>query len=401
MTIADRPTSAAPPIAVDDEVSVLFVDDDAMLLQGLRRMLHPMRREWNMTFAGSGKEALSHMEKEPVDVVVSDMRMPEMDGAELLCKVGEINPAAIRIVLSGFAENEAVMKTVGPSHQYLAKPCDADHLIQTIKRSLDLRHRLGDPRIKAFVAELGSLPALPHVYHDFMAAIADPTATIDTIASVIERDIGLAATVLKLTNSAYFCLPTKITDCRQAVRLLGLDTMRSLVASACVFRSYEGSPRVRDRLQSLCDKAMATAASARRIAMENNLSPHQVEQACCAGLLSHVGILMLLAEHPDCCSKAEEIVAREGISPLEAERRAIGANHAEAGAYLLSLWGFSDPVIEAVLHHHDPDQECPDAIDDALGAVRAAHTEVTAGNEGACAACIVKPPKNDPLASAS
>lgn len=387
--------------AAEEKIDVLFVDDDSLLLQGLRRMLHPMRREWNMTFVGNGHDALAHLAEFSADVVVSDMRMPEMDGAELLSKVSEIHPAAIRIVLSGFAENEAVMKTIGPSHQYLAKPCDADHLIQTIKRSLDLRRCLGDPRIKAFIAELGSLPALPQTYHDFMAAIADPRSTTDSVASVIERDIGLAATVLKLTNSAYFCLPTTITDCRQAVRLLGLDTMRSLVASACVFRSYEGSPRVQNRLQSLCDKAMATAAAARRIAMENNLPTHQVEQACCAGLLSHVGILMLLAEHPDCCRKAEEIVTREGISPLEAERRAIGANHAEAGAYLLSLWGFSDPIIEAVLHHHDPDQECPGGISDALATVRAAHAEVSAGNEGACAACTVKPRNTTPLASAS
>jgi HD-like signal output (HDOD) protein len=355
----------------DGKVNILFVDDEAMLLQGLRRMLHPMRAEWNMTFVNSAAAALDHLSGAPVDVVVSDMRMPGMDGAELLSRVSEIQPAAIRIVLSGFAENEAVLRTLGPSHQYLAKPCDADHLIKTIQRSQNLRHHLTDTRLETFIAGMGSLPVLPQTYHDFMAAIADPKASTGSIAAVIERDIGLTATVLKLTNSAYFSLPANILDCGQAVRLLGLDTIRSMVASACVFRCYEGVPSVQARLEALRDCSLATAAAARRIAMEAKLPDHEVEQACCAGLLAHVGTLVLLAEHPDCSRETEDLIRRENLDSLDAERRIVGANHAEAGAYLLSLWGFSDPIVEAVLHHHD--QHMGDQpVTDVMSAVQAA-----------------------------
>lgn len=359
----------------ETKVNVLFVDDDAMLRQGLRRMLHPMRNEWAMSFAASGKEALDQLEQLAVDVVVSDMRMPEMDGAELLTRVGQTQPAAIRIVLSGFAENEAIIKTVGASHQYLAKPCDADTLIATIRRSLNLRCHLADTRLKSFVAELASLPALPQTYHDFMAEISNPVASTESIAATIERDVAMTATILRLTNSAYFSLPSKITDCRQAVRLLGLETMRGLVAGAGVFRCYEGAPAVQERLNELCNDSLATAAEARRIAAAAGLSPQDVEHACCGGLLSHVGQLLLLAEHPKCCRKAEDLAHREGLNLLEAERRAIGANHTEVGAYLLSLWGFADPIVEAVLHHHGTSINRHD-VTDVLSAVQVAHNTV-------------------------
>lgn len=359
----------------ESKMNVLFVDDDTMLRQGLRRMLHPMRNEWTMTFAASGKEALAQLEQSAIDVVVSDMRMPEMDGAELLTRVGQIQPAAIRIVLSGFAENEAIIKTVGASHQYLAKPCDADSLIATIKRSLNLRRHLAGTRLKSFVAELASLPALPQTYHDFMAEVSNPNASTETIATTIERDVAVTATILRLTNSAYFSLPSKITDCRQAVRLLGLETMRSLVAGAGVFRCYKGVPAVQERLNGLCNTSLATAAAARRIAAAAGLPSQGIEHACCGGLLSHIGRFLLLAEHPQCCRKAEELAQHEGMDLLEAEHHAIGANHAEIGAYLLSLWGFADPVVEAVLHHHGS-ATAHDDVTDALTAVQAAHNAV-------------------------
>jgi len=67
--------------------NILFVDDEPVLLDGLRRSLRSMRNEWSITFAGSGEEALKVLEKAPFDVVVSDMRMPKMDGAQLLNEV--------------------------------------------------------------------------------------------------------------------------------------------------------------------------------------------------------------------------------------------------------------------------------------------------------------------------
>ena len=107
---------------------VLFVDDEPNVLQGLQRMLHPLRNEWQMTFVQSGAEALVRLEQETFDVVVSDMRMPGMDGARLLNEVMQRFPRVVRIMLSGQVGKEAVLKATGPTHAYLSKPCEPEAL---------------------------------------------------------------------------------------------------------------------------------------------------------------------------------------------------------------------------------------------------------------------------------
>ncbi len=106
----------------------MFVDDEPRVLEGLKRMLRPKRNEWQMTFVGSAQAALDALKAEPCEVVVTDMRMPGMNGAELLEVVQREYPDTIRLILSGQAETESVMKALGVSHQFLSKPCDAEIL---------------------------------------------------------------------------------------------------------------------------------------------------------------------------------------------------------------------------------------------------------------------------------
>lgn len=122
---------------------ILFVDDEPRLLSGLRRMLHAMRGQWRMEFAGSGVEALTRLVEQPFDIVVTDMRMPIMDGSELLRLIRERFPSIIRMVLSGQCDREAVLKTVGPAHQFLTKPCNSEMLKESLNRASRLRDRLG------------------------------------------------------------------------------------------------------------------------------------------------------------------------------------------------------------------------------------------------------------------
>jgi YesN/AraC family two-component response regulator len=124
---------------------ILFVDDEPMVLQGLQRSLRTMRMEWETKFATSGPEALEMMAEAPFDVVITDMRMPGMDGAQLLDLVKAKFPRTVRIILSGQSDRETILRSVGPSHQYLSKPCDVDELKPRLNRAFALRDMLGDP----------------------------------------------------------------------------------------------------------------------------------------------------------------------------------------------------------------------------------------------------------------
>ena len=108
-----------------DKRKILFVDDEPNILQGLRRMLHSMRRDWDMEFAESGQQALELLNNSHFDVVVTDMRMPGMNGLELLNEIKRLYPEVIRIVLSGQASKEIIIQSVGPIHQYLSKPTNS------------------------------------------------------------------------------------------------------------------------------------------------------------------------------------------------------------------------------------------------------------------------------------
>ena len=122
--------------------TLLFVDDEPKVLQGLQRQLRPMRHEWDMNFAENASQALEFMSARPVDIVVSDMMMPGMDGSELLKAIIQLRPQTVRIILSGHSDREAVLRLVGPAHQYISKPCDADELRRAIERDFSLVVRL-------------------------------------------------------------------------------------------------------------------------------------------------------------------------------------------------------------------------------------------------------------------
>ena len=122
---------------------ILFVDDEPLILQGLQRMLHSMQEEWDMAFVESGARALELMEREPFDVIVSDMRMPGMNGAELLCQVQNLYPRTTRLILSGYADRELVLQCLGSTDHYLSKPYNAASLKAALCR---ITARMGPER---------------------------------------------------------------------------------------------------------------------------------------------------------------------------------------------------------------------------------------------------------------
>src|SRR5690348_15816723 len=113
---------------------VLFVDDETAVLEALQRSLYKHCDQWDMSFVTSGSEALTVLEAGPCDVIVSDLRMPQMDGVKLLEMVRAKYPGVVRIALTGCVERETALRASGVVHQYLTKPCDQDELVESIDR---------------------------------------------------------------------------------------------------------------------------------------------------------------------------------------------------------------------------------------------------------------------------
>ena len=355
---------------------ILFVDDEPMVLQGLKRMLRGMRDEWEMAYVESGEKALTILESAPFEVVVTDMRMPGMNGAALLEKVKQRYPEMVRIVLSGYSDQELIMKSVRTAHQYLSKPCDAETLRTTVSRACKLRELLQDHNLKQVVSNIATLPSLPKLYQEIMAELQSEDAYI------ISGDLAMSAKLLQMVNSAFFALPRHIESIAQAVSLLGLETIKALVLSAKIFNQFEKKGVPESFLKALWAHSMGTASYAKAIAKAEMLPREKVDEAFLAGTLHDVGKLVLSAGVPE---KYTEIIMRageKGNTLVDAEQERLGTHHGAVGAYLMGLWGFSDNVVEAVAFHHAPGT-CPAGEMGALAAVHAANAmEHASGPEG-------------------
>jgi HD-like signal output (HDOD) protein len=334
-----------------DVKRILFVDDDRYLLEGLRDALRPYRRRWTMSFVSSGEEALELLACEPQDVVVSDLRMPGMDGATLLAHVREANPTAVRIVLSGQAELRMVARAAGVAHRLLAKPCEIEDLTRVIERSCALQEITARVEMNRRLAGASALPSVPRLYVRLTELLQSGDGSAEDAAAIVERDIAMAAKVLQLANSAYFGRRNPVTGVRQAVAYLGLEALRALALSAETFRQFAVTPPIRGfDLDEFERRSTRVAQVARHICSDTG----ERDEAFAAGLLHDVGLLVIASQEPDELGSTIAAAHQEARSIHEVERERHGVTHAEVGAHLLALWGLPHAVTEAVARHHDP-----------------------------------------------
>jgi HD-like signal output (HDOD) protein len=330
---------------------ILFVDDDVNVLDGLRNVLRKQRRVWEMVFAIGGPAALEEMKRGPFDVVVSDMRMPGMDGAALLQIVKDTYPGTARLVLSGHAERDAVMRALPVAHQYLSKPCDVDQLTTVIDRTCALQKILHSEAIRAMVSQLDALPLAPRTYWEITQAAGKEEASLKEIGEIVEEDPALVAKVLQLVNSAYFGLAQEIKSASMAVQYLGLDLIKGLALAEHMF-----TLKVPDSsglsLEEQRQHSLLTARLAKKIAND----PKRGDDVFSAAMVHDVGKVILACGRPTLYARVTHLAKDRERRCHILEHNAFGASHAEVGAYLLGVWGLPLPIVEAVAFHHEPER---------------------------------------------
>jgi HD-like signal output (HDOD) protein len=349
--------------------SILFVDDEPELLDGLRARLYRQRNNWRMQFVMSGDEALKVMEKEPIDLIVSDVRMPGMDGGQLLSLVKERWPTTIRIIVSGYSDPTQAVRLTSLAHQYVAKPCEERQVENTIERCFGLRELLAQDSLRKVVGRIGKLPSMPKTYARLQTALAQPSVTAAQIGDIVMADPAIATKVLQITNSAFFRLRKPIVRIKDAVTYLGFATVRNLVLCAEIFSEWKIPKELPDVDPDQLQKHAQYAAAACKSLAVGSISP---DDAWLAGLLHDIGYWVLIQECPKELAQALAMSRTEGRPLVECERAMTGASHAEIGAYLLGLWGVPYPIVEAVALHHSPAAITQHGYD-LLGALSVSH----------------------------
>lgn len=334
--------------------TVLFVDDEPWVVAGLGRVLHMARPGWQAIFAGSGEEALALLADRPVDVIVTDLRMPEMDGVQLLAAVQAHHPGVCRLVLSGYADRDMVIAGVGPAQQFLAKPIDTDVLVAAVDRVLRLRDLVADHRLRDLLGGMSGIPELPETCRRIAQVTANPNYDLNEVVDVICNDLAVSAQVLRLVNSSFFGIPTAVESIHQAVTLLGLPVVQALAAAGAAFAAGPTPPPGLDQA-SLSRQGLAAATITRQVARAEGWPAAAVADIFQAGLLSRVALPALACAQPQGWEGArpEWTDAVRG-DPREEDAlctRHFGCPLSQASAFLLGLWGFAEPVVHAVADH--------------------------------------------------
>ncbi len=333
---------------------VLFVDDDKSLLDGLRRMLRSMRDSWDMTFASSPGEALEKMRSQCFDVIVSDMRMPTMSGAELLREVKTICPRSVRIILSGQADLDLITTAIGSTHQYLAKPCDSEFLKKVVDRACGSRDILPSDDLKELVSQITVLHCQSTHLERLKAELKSAVPSIATISEIVATDVGLATQVLQLVNSAFFGTPRMIASVYSAVDVLGVDLLRSLTNAGTFVSPPNETIAVAELVRAVNNHSIEVANFSKRIATIEKVSNKEHDIYYTAGLLHDVGRLIFLTSFPEQYSQMIKTLESTDARFCEIERGFFGAAHPEVGSYLLALWGLPPALEKAALTHHNP-----------------------------------------------
>jgi HD-like signal output (HDOD) protein len=337
-----------------EKTRILLVDDEATVLKVLQ-MAMQATIECDIITATSGVEALRIMEKARIDAVVCDIGMPVMDGVTFVNIVAELYPNTTRLIFTALRSTDAIgLQTAGAAHQFFLKPTSIRQLAEKIKCVQRLRSRLPPQGMDVIVAKVRSLPSLPAVYTELEQALNHPNSSMDMVGKVLEKDIAMSAKVLQLVNSAFFGAHERMTRPAQAAVHLGGEVLKSLLLGMHLFTAWKMPCIPCSSIQELWRHARAVATAARAIALAEGCTPAQADEYYAAGLFHDIGKLIIADNLAESCDHIQKIVQERGVAITQAEKEVLGATHAEAGAYLMALWGFSDNIVNTCAFHHQP-----------------------------------------------
>lgn len=347
-TREDDAVPADESTAGSDVRRILFVASSEELFQSLHETMRADGPRWQVAHVTTGEAALEELAAEPADVVVVDEQLAPMDGVTLLTRIRERHPTTIRMILSQSASSHRPSLAAIVAHRVLAKPANVDELALMIRRSCVLHKLTSQTEAYRATMAAAALPSRPGVYMELNRILGDPSWEPSQVASAVERDVAMSAKVLQIANSALFGLTQNVTAVKDAVVYLGVETIRSLALTAEAFGRL--APRSIDgfSFEQFQSHAMLVA----RITAAMLPAGRAQQEAVTAALLHDVGKLVLISDGSTRWKELTQQAADRQVPLHVVEQETQGVTHADIGAYLLSLWGLPDTIVEAVAHHH-------------------------------------------------
>lgn len=320
-------------------MKVLFIDDEELVIQGLRRSMLFAPDDWDIDYALGGHEAMKKVARESYDAVVSDLLMPGVNGTAILERVRDLMPHSLRVILSGYADAELSVKALDIAHHFLMKPSSADELIDIISSHAIDRSNREQVILSSLVREVSQIPSCP-LSRAEIQRYCFQGGSLEELVDICSQEPGLIATVLRVANSPLFKPVDEITDVRSAVLRLGENTVKSLVLANVVYSS------------DICTKpgllTLYRNQALHALELYRGLQGEDVDHcAAMAVMLADVGRLVLYTN---------QIYIEAAAATPSTDY------HDELGAYLLRQWNIPEQIVEYVRFHHRPLEASADDI---------------------------------------
>lgn len=328
-------------------IRVLFVDDEQNILRALRRVLRRMAGQWSVTFVASGEDALRAVEREPFDAIVSDCMMPGMDGGTLVERVRRLRPGMVRILLTGNAPAETMLRAESVAHRLLSKPCPPERLQAAVDSAISALSWLPEGPLRDLAAGTPTLPTRAEVLDAVRTAAAgeSPAEALGALSALVDGDPALEAKFLKLVHAGFFGGRPEPTPGAEAVRLLGPETVAlflrlGLPADAEIATGLDLAAEHRH--------AALVSATAARMAEHHGFSAERITTARVAGRLLGVGRLVAAAGGMPAWRAAADDLLAPGLGRVDLETSILGVPASHLGAAMLGLWGLPASVTAAI-----------------------------------------------------
>jgi HD-like signal output (HDOD) protein len=318
------------------------------VLERFRRALLERERDWQVRLERTTDDGMTAFQDWQPDAVIAGVHPPAVDGVDMLARVRDERGEVIRIAIGDATLNENSLRTLKIAHRVVPETIAAADFVESLRRALLLRDIVSPAPLRKLLGELGSLPAVPHVYSELTRRLADPSVSVVELADLVSEDVGLAAQVLRMANSAYFGRERSVTGLTDAAARLGTRLLRSLVLTAELYGGFNLPKSYAGRM----DEFQRHSALVARIA--SSLEPRAAwkDDAFSAGLLHDVGKLLLMSRIAERYEAIEEEAMESGRELFDVEAQHLGAHHGTIGACLLGMWGLPSTILEAVHGHH-------------------------------------------------
>jgi putative nucleotidyltransferase with HDIG domain len=340
-------------VNIKEQPTIVFVDDESAILSSLRSLFR--REGYVLHFFQFSSEALVFLQDNPVDVIVTDMRMPDMSGADFLKQAARLRAETVRIMLSGHEDKAVVIRALadGLAHYYVLKPWDDVTFRTLMRQAVGVQQSPLDLRLKEIFGSSTALPSQPKFHTRLLQLLSKEGSSLNEIVEEVEGSPALVAKLLRTANSIYISARNHIATVREAALFIGVEYIVHLVAAIEAFQNVSRGidhkhAHVVDELwsRSLRRAAIAKAIAERWKGSNNN------HLAYVASLLQDIGYIARLYSDPEKYLHFLELAKGQARPIYDTEGELFGTRHDEVGAALLDFWNFPHEIVDAVALHH-------------------------------------------------